>query len=177
MNELSKVSIIVPVYNTHKYVLETINSVKQQTFTNLECILINDGSTDKSESVILENIKDDNRFRYIYQENKGVCVARNNAIKVATGDYILCLDADDFISDNFLEETVSLLDRNPKISVATSIVKFFGRSKGVLKVVSYNMEVLLAENQLVITSLFRRADFDRVGGFNINMKVVIFYKE
>lgn len=165
-----KVSIIIPCYNSEKYILETINCVLSQTFFEWECILINDGSVDDTEKIILPILSKDNRFKYIFQENTGVCVARNNAIKFSTGDYILCLDADDLISENFLEETVRLLNRNPKISVATSIVKFFGRSKGVLKVVSYNIEVLLAENQLVVTSLFRRADFDRVGGFNENMK-------
>jgi glycosyltransferase involved in cell wall biosynthesis len=170
MDSKIKVSIIIPCYNSDKYILETINCVLSQTFLLWECVLINDGSRDRTEEIILAIIKKDDRFKYIYQENTGVCIARNNAIKSSQGEYVLCLDADDLISDNFLEETVRLLDRNPDLSVATSVVEFFGRSKGVLNVVSYDLEVLLAENQLVITSLFRRSDFDRVGGFNENMK-------
>lgn len=170
MNSKVKVSIIIPFFNSDKYILETLNCVLSQTFLLWECILINDGSRDKTEEVILDLIKKDDRFKYIYQENSGVCIARNNAIRNSVGEYILCLDADDLISDNFLEETVSLFDRNPDLTVVTSVVEFFGRSKGVLDVISYDLEVLLAENQLVITSLFRRSDFDRVGGFNENMK-------
>lgn len=170
MNKDSKVSIIIPCYNAAKYLTETINSVKQQTFTNWECILINDGSSDNSDIIALESIKDDKRFKYIFQENTGVCIARNNAIRATVGEYILCLDADDLISENFLEETVKLLDSNPNLSIATSVVKFFGRSSGILNVVSYDLATVLAENQLVITSLFRRTDFDKVGGFNSNMK-------
>ena len=170
MNKDSKVSIIIPSYNAAKYLTETINSVKQQTFTNWECILINDGSSDNSDIIALESIKDDERFKYIFQENTGVCIARNNAIRATVGEYILCLDADDLISENFLEETVKLLDSNPNLSIATSVVKFFGRSSGILNVVSYDLATVLAENQLVITSLFRRTDFDKVGGFNSNMK-------
>ena len=170
MNKDSKVSIIIPCYNAAKYLTETINSVKQQTFTNWECILINDGSSDNSDIIALESIKDDKRFKYIFQENTGVCIARNNAIRATVGEYILCLDADDLISENFLEETVKLLDSNPNLSIATSWVKFFGRSSGILNVVSYDLATVLAENQLVITSLFRRTDFDKVGGFNSNMK-------
>lgn len=170
MDNKIKVSIVIPCFNSEKYLLETINCVISQTFIDWECILINDESVDNTESIILKVLSIDNRFKYIYQKNTGVCIARNNAIKAATGDYILCLDADDLISDNFLEETIKILDSNSNIKIATSIVKFFGRSKGILNVISYDIPVLLASNQLVVTSLFRRTDFDRVGGFNVNMK-------
>ncbi|MDQ6529598.1 glycosyltransferase family A protein [Flavobacterium sp. LHD-85] len=165
-----KVSIIIPCYNNGRFIEETLNSVFLQTFSSWECIIINDGSVDNSEEVILKKICKDDRFKYIYQNNAGVCVARNIAIEASQGEYVLCLDGDDLISKNFLEETVKLLDSKPNLTIATSVVKFFGRSSGVLNVVSYDMAVLLAENQLVVTSLFRRLDFDRVGGFNINMK-------
>lgn len=165
------VSIIIPCYNNEKYIQETINSVKKQTFESWECIIINDGSTDNSEKLILNCIEEDIRFKYIYQENQGVCVARNSAIRnFSKGKYLLCLDGDDLISENFVEETVSVLENNLDVVIATSTVNFFGRSKGSLNVVSYDIEILLAENQLVITSLFRREDFDKVGGFNNNMK-------
>ncbi|RKS13324.1 glycosyltransferase family 2 protein [Flavobacterium sp. 120] len=170
MNSKPSVSIIIPCYNDQKYLLKTINCVISQTFTCWECIIINDGSSDQTEHVILQIINKDNRLKYIYQENKGVCIARNNAIKTSVGEYVLCLDANDLISENFLEETVKLLDSNDDLTVASSVVKFFGRSSGILNVVSYDLGVLLAENQLVITSLFRRSDFDKVGGFNLNMK-------
>lgn len=165
-----KVSIIIPVFNAEKYLSETINSVKNQIFLNWECIIINDGSSDKSEEIALKNIAEDIRFNYVFQENTGVCIARNNAVKLSVGEYILCLDADDLISDNFLDETVKVLESDLTIKVATSTVNFFGRSKGVMKVVSYDLGTLLAENQIVVTSLFRRLDYERVGGFNENMK-------
>ena len=164
------VSIIIPCYNSEKYLKETIKSVTSQTYSLWECILINDGSKDKTEQIILDVKNQDQRFKYIYQENSGVCVARNNAIQNAVGKYILCLDADDLISPNFLEETVKVLEEKPEVTVVTSLVKFFGRSSGTLKVVSYDMATLLAENQIIMTSLFRKVDFDRVGGFNLKMK-------
>jgi len=164
------VSIIVPCYNDEKYIEETLDSILRQSFSSWECIIINDGSKDTTETLVLNKIKFDKRFNYIYQNNTGVCIARNNAIKKSIGQYILCLDADDLISNNFLEETVNLLDLNSSLNIATSTVNFFGRSKGVLKVVSYDLDILLAANQIVMTSLFRRVDFDKVGGFNENMK-------
>lgn len=170
MNNSFKVSIIIPCYNSEKYLLETIKCVLSQKFNSWECILINDGSKDQTEDVILKGISHDNRFKYIYQENTGVCVARNNAINTSFGEYILCLDADDLISENFLEETVKILESDPNIKIATSTVNYFGRSKGTLQVVSYDLAMLLASNQLVVTSLFRKSDFERIGGFNENMK-------
>jgi len=165
-----KVSVIIPCFNDEKYLFKTINSLLSQSFTDWECILINDGSTDGTEGIIQQAKKLDNRLKYIYQKNAGVCVARNNAIKASIGEYILCLDANDLISKNFLDETVKVLDSDPALAVATSKIQFFGKSNSILKVVSYDIDILLAENQLVITSLFRRSDFDRIGGFNTNMK-------
>lgn len=164
------VSVIIPVYNSEKYLAETIQSLKNQYFTDWECVLINDGSSDKSEIVALQNIQGDKRFRYIYQENTGVCIARNNAIRSSFGEYILCLDSDDLISENFLGETVKILKSNPNIKIVTSIVNYIGKVKGTLNVISYDIATILEANQIVVTSLFRRLDFDKVGGFNTNMK-------
>lgn len=164
------VSIIIPCFNSERYIEETINSVFLQTISSWECIIINDGSVDRSEEIILNTIGQDKRFKYIYQENKGVCVARNTAIKSSSGEYILCLDADDLISENFLTETVKLLNQNPEVSIATSTVELFGKYKSTLKVVSHSLEKLLANNYIVVTSLFRRKDFDKVGGFKESMK-------
>ncbi|WP_432222939.1 glycosyltransferase family 2 protein [Flavobacterium sp. TMP13] len=164
------VSLIIPCYNNEKYIKKTLTSVKEQTYSSWECIIINDGSTDNSEETILNYIEGDPRFTYKYQENQGVCTARNSAIKnFSKGKYILCLDGDDLISKNFIDETVEILESNTNVIIATSKIQFFGRSRGNFKVASYDMATLLAENQLVITSLFRKDDFDKVGGFNNNM--------
>jgi glycosyltransferase involved in cell wall biosynthesis len=164
------VSIIVPCYNQAKYLTETIKSVLNQIYQNWECIIINDGSTDNTDQIANELCLKDKRITLISQENAGVCSARNNAIMASNGKYILCLDADDLISPNFLDETVKLLEQNYDIKVATSTVYFFGRRKGKLVPKSYSLEILLAQNQLVITSLFRKSDFDRVGGFSNSMR-------
>ena len=166
----SLVSIIVPCYNQSRYLPQTIKCVISQTYSNWECLIINDGSTDNTEKIAKELSTKDNRIQLITQKNKGVCVARNNAINISTGKYVLCLDADDIISPNFLEETVKLLEKDDNVKVATSTIYFFGRRKGKLIPKSYDLEILLAQNQLVITSLFRRSDFNRVGGFNDIMR-------
>ncbi len=170
MNQKSKVSIVIPYYNALKYIEETIDSVSNQTYHNWECIILNDGSPDDGEAVILNKIKSNDKFQYYRQKNTGVCEARNNAMQHAKGEYILFLDADDLLSPNFLEETVKFLDNDASISVVTSIVKLFGGRKKVLQVTSYDLPTIIGDNKIVVTSLFRKADFDAVGGFNLNMK-------
>ena len=164
----NKVSIVITCYNQASFLGETIDSVTKQTYTNWECILINDGSTDSSEIIAIQKTKGDDRFQYIYQKNMGVCVARNNAINLAKGEYLLCLDGDDLISENFLEQTLKNFDDNTDI-VATKVI-FFGRSKGVYIPNKFTLNDLLHENKLVITCLIKKSNFIDVGGFNPNMK-------
>lgn len=91
------ISIIIPLYNAEQYIVETLNSVLSQTYTNWECIIIDDGSTDHSADIVLEYIKKDNRFYYFKQENGGPSKARNYGLSVAKGEYIQFLDADDVL--------------------------------------------------------------------------------
>lgn len=165
-----KVTVIVPCFNQGKYLADTLESVMLQTFYDWECIIINDGSTDNSEIVALSYVKKDRRFCYMYQENQGVCITRNNAIANARGEYILCLDGDDKISSNFLESMQSVLDEKPEVKVVTSTVIQFGKIRRTMPLTNYSLEELMGRNIFVITSMFRKADFEKIGGFNENMK-------
>ncbi|MDD2493997.1 MAG: glycosyltransferase family A protein [Tissierellia bacterium] len=167
---ISLVSIIVPCYNQAKYLPKTIESVISQSCKSWECIIINDGSTDNTEEVANNLCKIDERLRYIYQSNKGVCATRNNAISQSKGEYILCLDGDDYISKNFIEEMVKVLDNNLNVKVVTSKVQLFGEKNKELKLPAYSIEKLIEQNLFIMTSMFRRIDFDLSPGFNENMK-------
>lgn len=96
------VSVIMPCYNQGCYLSEALESVINQTYSDWECIIIDDGSTDSSEEIAKEYCQKDGRIRYIYQDNAGVIAARNNAIAASSGEYILPLDADDSISTVYL---------------------------------------------------------------------------
>ena len=104
MNPL--ISIIVPVYNTEKYISETIQSVVDQTYTNWELILVDDGSTDRSKEIILQWVKQDERIHYFRKENGGQASARNFGIQKSKGSHIAFLDADDLYLKNRLEAQV-----------------------------------------------------------------------
>jgi glycosyltransferase involved in cell wall biosynthesis len=97
---LPKISIIVPVYNVEKYVAKCIESIINQTYKNLEIIIVDDGSTDKSSDICENYLKKDNRIKLIHQENQRLSVARNNALAVANGDYIGFVDSDDWIAQD-----------------------------------------------------------------------------
>ncbi|MGL6105767.1 glycosyltransferase family 2 protein [Romboutsia sp.] len=90
-----KISVIVPVYNVEKYLERCLNSLLNQTYKNLEIILINDGSTDSSEEIRKKYSKQDEKIKFISQENKGIAETRNVGIKNSTGEYIAFLDSDD----------------------------------------------------------------------------------
>ena len=92
---MEKISIIIPIYNAEKYIDETIESVLKQTYSNIEVILVDDGSRDKSAEICAKYASKDKRVKYIYKENGGVSSARNRGLKEATGQYIGFMDADD----------------------------------------------------------------------------------
>nr|MCR4662874.1 glycosyltransferase [Endomicrobiaceae bacterium] len=100
---MPKVSVIVPVYNVEQYLRQCLDSIINQTFKDFECICVNDGSTDNSLTILQEYSKKDNRIKIINQKNSGSSVSRNNGIKQALGQYVSFVDADDWITDNYLE--------------------------------------------------------------------------
>ena len=109
-----KYSIVIPVYNAEKFVLKAIESLKDQTYQNIEVIVINDGSKDNSESIILDFKKSNPKFNLIYKkiENSGPSTARNTGIDLASGDYICFLDADDFYDIHLFEEIEKMISKD-----------------------------------------------------------------
>ena len=103
-------SIIIPLYNKENFIENTLKSVLAQTFNDFEIIVINDGSTDNSESVVLKH--HDKRIRYFSKDNQGVAITRNLGIELAQSEFICFLDADDYWFPNFLEEIKYLIDKN-----------------------------------------------------------------
>lgn len=104
------ISVIVPVYNVAPYLEIALDSIRYQSYQNLEIILINDGSTDDSSSICKKYLNQDLRFKYIYQENAGLSAARNTGIAAASGEYITFVDSDDWLDTSAVE----ILYRNLK---------------------------------------------------------------
>jgi len=114
------VSIITPCYNGSKYIAETIDAVRRQSYVDWEMIIVDDGSKDDSAKIIKKYVNKDKRIKYIYQENSGSAAARNNGIRNANGRYIVLLDADDVWDDNFLVEQLSYMKKKNAVCVCSA---------------------------------------------------------
>lgn len=165
------VSIIVPCYNQGKYILECLDSVKEQTYSNWECIVIDDGSIDNTKLLVQNYIKNEKRIKYHFQQNAGVSIARNNAIKMSSGKYVLPLDGDDKIGNSYLEKAIYQFENNDKLAVVYCKADLFGNKSGKLNLPDYSFELLLKRNVFFCTALFRKSDFDKTNGFDPLMKV------
>lgn len=109
---MEKVSIIIPVYNSEKYIKRCIDSILNQTYKNLEIILINDGSVDKSIDILNLYKKENENIIVIDKKNEGVSISRNLGIEMATGKYIMFMDNDDYIEENYIGEYVNNISDN-----------------------------------------------------------------
>jgi glycosyltransferase involved in cell wall biosynthesis len=171
-----KVSVIVPLYNLADYVSETINSALAQTHTDLEVIVVNDASTDYSWFVVEEYQKRDPRVRGInLTENVGLPAARNIAIAASTGEFILPLDADDWIDPQYIEKTLAKMA--PDVGVVSTYMAVFGYwphrtgQPGSGYPVFYpTKEQILNGNTLLVCSLVRKQTALDVGGYPECMK-------
>lgn len=107
-----KVSIIVPVYNNEKYIDRCLKAIQNQTYKNIECLCIDDGSTDSSSQICQQYVKRDNRFRLITLSNHGVSYARNVGLEQSTGDFIMFCDSDDYVSEKWVEVMAGAMIHN-----------------------------------------------------------------
>ena len=135
-NEL--ISIIVPIYNTEKYLHECLDSILNQSYINFEVLLINDGSTDSSGTICQEYVERDSRFRYFEKDNGGVASARNLGLERSEGTYITFIDSDDWVEFKYLEVLYTALKENDT-DVAISTYKRFAQD-GVFYLRSYSRE-------------------------------------
>lgn len=151
MNSGELISVIVPIYNVEKYISRCIETIINQTYKNLEIILIDDGSTDRSGDICDEYANKDKRIRVIHKENEGPSDARNSGLSVATGEYISFIDSDDWIALNMYEILHAAIDTE-KADLAFGVTQ---RSSGNS---SYNIpddsQIILAGNDILESFIY-----------------------
>jgi glycosyltransferase involved in cell wall biosynthesis len=125
---------------------------------------------DNSYFIMKEYAGRDERIQYIHQENQGLSAARNNGIKSSHGKYILPLDADDLIHEDYIAEAVEVLGQRNDVKVVYCRAEYFGEKTGEWKLPQYNMLEMLYMNCIFCTAMYRRTDFDQTSGYNTNMK-------
>lgn len=169
---MKKISVIIPCYNQYEYLLDAVKSVVSSTYKNLEIIVVNDGSTEKTPQEIQSMLLPFDNVILINQENSGVCAARNNGIIKATGEYILPLDADDRIANTYIEKAVSILEQNPDIGIIYCEAEFFGtgqNKKWNLKPAT--LSNMLIQNRIFPSGIYRKSKFLEVGGYKKEMEL------
>ena len=162
---MCKVSVVIPHYNSFQYIKEAIDSVKAQTYENWEIIIMDDGSTNVSFEE-LKKFEEDN-IKVFSQENQGPAAARNAAIALSCGKYILPLDADDKIAPTYMEKAIPILENDSDIGIVYCRAEKFGRVNGYWALPDYSEELMVIDNIIFCTAFFRKEDWARVGGFPI----------
>lgn len=164
-------SIIIPCYKQAQYLSECLDSVLAQTYGNWECIIVDDGSPDNTREIAMPYCEKDNRFKYLLQENRGVSAARNYGIQQSHGQYILPLDADDYISADYLKFAYEHFADNPTTKLIYSWYGLTGSQTGIIKDNHYDYSTFIYENQIFCSCIFSRSSYDLIsGGYDENMK-------
>lgn len=161
-------TIVIPLYNYADKVERAIRSVMAQTITNFECMIVDDGSSDRPENVVPNIIANDRRFHFIQKPNGGVATARNAGVEAGTGKYICCLDADDALAPLFLEACVTYLEDHPEFDIAYTGLYYY-KPDGVEGLSPWPGECVYDEalerkNQIPTCNVMRRSLWEKLGG-------------
>lgn len=160
------VSVIIPCYNQGNYLGEAIDSVLASSYKNVEIVVVDDGST------IYKNLLNDfqsENIRIIYQHNQGVASARNNAIKAAKGKYILPLDADDKIHENYIQKAVELMESDADLGIVYCDAELFGSICAKWEIPEYAFPDILGSNTIFSSAFLKKSDWEKVGGYKVEM--------
>lgn len=168
------VSIITPAWNAADYVEATIDSVRSQTFTDWEMIVIDDGSSDATPAIVARHAALDSRIRLARQANAGVAAARNHGMRLARGQYFVLLDSDDIWLPEFLAAQIEVFDRHPDTGLVTGNGFYFGgpfdgrpaRPVTAGTPVVPLTEIVSNERAVFVMTTFRRSVADGIGGFD-----------
>ena len=165
------VSFIIPCFNDKKFVEQAVNSALNQTYSNTEIIVVDDGSDEKTKDVLkcIEPRLD----RLIIQDNQGQSSARNNGIKAARGEWIIVLDSDDYFESTFTEQAFQIISNKNHIKIVTCWGRRITESDKfvqIFKPVGGSISNFICENSAVGNSMFRKSDWEKVGGYDESMK-------
>lgn len=166
----TKVTVVIPCYNDKEYIIETLNSVLNQTFKDFEIIIVDDGSDDETKH-FLEEIQL-SKVSLIRQSNKGLSAARNIGIQKAKSDFLLIIDADDTVDVSFLEKAISILKKHDHIGAVSSYCNIFTSPNKIIgehKPKGGVLKDFLLDNNSVSFALIRREAWESVNGYDEKM--------
>jgi len=168
------ISVVIPVYNGEAFLNESIKSILNQTFKNFEFIIINDGSTDKSEKIIKSFQKQDDRIVLINQKNQGITKSLNTGIRLSKGKYIARMDSDDVAEIDRFKDQIQYLEHNKDLDIVGCQISFIdSQSKKISHKIELPIDDLLIKWELIFgtplfhpTLMIRKSVFEKFGYFN-----------
>lgn len=163
------VSVIMPAYNVEQYLAQSVDSVLNSDYPNIELVIVDDGSKDSTFEIAKSYEAKDCRVKALTKANGGQGVARNYGVEYSSGEYILFVDSDDLISSSYISKAVVQMQSDSEVKVVTCRGEFFDGRTGRWRLKSYTQKRLAQRNVFTISSLMRRDDFLRVGGFDTTM--------
>ncbi|MDM3838405.1 glycosyltransferase [Proteus mirabilis] len=176
MTNLPLVSVIIPVYNAEKYLEKAINSIVNQSYRNLEIIVINDGSVDHSHLIVTSFT--DSRIKYIKQDNQGLSKTLNSAIRIASGKYICRMDADDISDLDRIKIQIEILEKNKNIILVGSNIMYIDENDKIKGYSYLPSKSDTIKNKLRIDNcifhpsvIFRKSIFEQCGGYNESVNI------
>ncbi|MFR9603468.1 MAG: glycosyltransferase family A protein [Rikenellaceae bacterium] len=155
----------MPVYNMSEFLSETLDSVLATQYPQLEVVVVDDGSTDNSLDICRDYAQKDPRVQIYTQPNAGACAARNHAIRMAKGEFILPVDGDNLITPNFVSLAVEQIQRDSEVKVVCPRTFFIGDRSGEWILPKFSLNLLATKNLMDTTAMYRRADWVRIGGY------------
>ncbi len=165
MSPAPLISVVIPCYNDGAFLPETIARLQQQTFTDFETIVVNDGSTDLQTLAVLEQLQRAG-ITVLHKANGRMSSARNHGVAHARGSIIAALDADDYFHPSFFEKGLAVLSADPGTAVVSSYIQLFGALKKLSKPRGGTAENFLFSNQCPACALVRKECWDAVGGYD-----------
>jgi glycosyltransferase involved in cell wall biosynthesis len=166
---MPKISVVIPCYNHGECIDKAVDSILGQTFTDVEIIVVNDGSTDKLTVEKLSNYNK-SKTKVLHTANQGPSAARNIGISQAKGEYVLVLDADDYYHSTFLEKGVAVLEQKQKIGIVACGIQHFGLDSGKKMPQGGDVRTFLAPSGLTGSALLRKVCWEQAGGYDESMK-------
>lgn len=162
-------SIIIPCYNSESTLDTTLQSVINQNFQDWEAIIVNDGSTDSTEKIALKWVNKDNRFKFFSKQNEGLGKTRNYGISRAKGIYILPLDSDNQLVEDFSQDAIDVFDKNKEVGVVYGDAEYFGERVGIWKVQEFDLKTFLYDNYIDACAIYKKKIWEEIGGYDENM--------
>jgi len=160
------VTIVIPCYNCERTIVEAVTSALSQTYDNIEIIVINDGSTDRSDLNVREMMKNDSRLSIYYQQNKGLSAARNLGLRFAKGQFITFLDGDDRFRDSYIGLGVEHFKKNSNLTLVYSNMEMFERESGIYPLPKFKIRDFLRSNCIPAFALVRTEQLKAIKGFD-----------